>query len=700
MSDSDIIEAIRAGDQGAFAVFIERYRPLVQGLCHRIAGNNRDADELAHDTFVEAYLKIDTLRDSTRLPGWLRTLTLNHCRMWIRDRKHHCFDLPDDLAAKDVDPGDDDPSLVARMAGALTQLPASQRLVLVLHYFENLSYEQIAEFLDIPPGTVMSRLHRARGAVRQILETFTPDEEPPMYDDERFKQQIQAEIHVLLEMFREEPSAAQRLSVILRHSPQHLEQLIRQAEHDETLEDLAILLPRLGAAGFAVVLDVALADEPRLAERAGGMLREVIRRCRSVDTGGWQAGTPWPDAYMLMQAITAHSAAPGAKAELLIDLLDVCQDGAVAALLSCMLLCYWQQAIPLLLEWFHARTGPEQLHAPSYLLFALCRTGTHFCGELVTLLEQADPQRQLLALEGLEAVGRCFDDRWMTRTTPEEVADGIRTRAKWPSLRHSDIDSDIYAKIQDRTAGLLTSPRADLRSGALAVLGYFQAHAHLDRIADLTTQEDPTTRLAAVRALAQIGDAGAEALMHVALHGQPAERRAAIDAIGRHRMKPAQPLLLGLLADGNPQVQQAAVTALGQMGTDEANAALRDLLASADRRLQKAAAKAMYRPPRERQAPRPGKASVSVAARMRSGARPIAYSAVHVVLRSALPDLRPYDEQELTRRIAAVCIDYSLTRRRLVDEGWMTREAGVYELTDSGRAAWQVEQFILMHYLH
>lgn len=266
-------------------------------------------------------------------------------------------------------------------------------------------------------------------------------------------------------------------------------------------------------------------------------------------------------------------------------------------------------------------------------------------------------------------------------------------------LRAGDIGDEMRTAIQARAAELLASPRPDLRNGALAVLGRFRADAYAEAIAALATHEDLTTRLAAVHALAAIGEAGAAWLLRAAEHGEPAERRAAIEAIGRHRMAQALPLLLRMVEDGDSRVRQASAVALGQIGTAEAHAALRNLLTSDDRPLQKAAAKALYRPAREADGLRPSRAIPSMAARIREGARPTVYSAVHTVLRSALPEVRPYDEPELTRRIAAACIDYSLTRRRLVDEGWMTREAGVYELTDIGRAGWQVERFVREHYL-
>ena len=69
MTDSELVRALQQGDREVFGYLVDRYRDMVQGLCQRIAGNPREAEELAHDAFVEAYLKIGTLREPENLVG-------------------------------------------------------------------------------------------------------------------------------------------------------------------------------------------------------------------------------------------------------------------------------------------------------------------------------------------------------------------------------------------------------------------------------------------------------------------------------------------------------------------------------------------------------------------------------------------------------------------------------------------------------
>ena len=82
-----------------------------------------------------------------------------------------------------------------------------------------------------------------------------------------------------------------------------------------------------------------------------------------------------------------------------------------------------------------------------------------------------------------------------------------------------------------------------------------------------------------------------------------------------------------------------------------------------------------------------------------SGERRVIFASIYSAVRWALPEMRPYDHAEITRRLAEVCFDFSTTRRLLIEEGVMTRSEGVYEFTELGKAMWRVEHFIIDKYL-
>ena len=105
-SDSDLVLTAQAGDREAFGQLVERYRHAVFGVCYRITANRADAEDLAHDAFVEAFLKLDQLRETERIGGWLRTIALNLCRMWYRRRPVGQERLEEEPIAAGDDDGD------------------------------------------------------------------------------------------------------------------------------------------------------------------------------------------------------------------------------------------------------------------------------------------------------------------------------------------------------------------------------------------------------------------------------------------------------------------------------------------------------------------------------------------------------------------------------------------------------------------
>src|SRR5579871_6415415 len=187
MDDGELVCAVRAGNRRAYGTLVERYRQPILRLCYRVAGNLPDAEDLAHESFVEAYLKLEQLRDPQKFAPWLKALALNLCRAWYRRSRRGAVELSEEMAEEP----ERDALATLLVGGGLSRLSAPHRLALALHYGEGLSYEEVAAFLDLPPGTVMSRLHRARHRLKQIMDQMRKDEEMTTTPEGEFGREVE-----------------------------------------------------------------------------------------------------------------------------------------------------------------------------------------------------------------------------------------------------------------------------------------------------------------------------------------------------------------------------------------------------------------------------------------------------------------------------------------------------------------------------
>lgn len=141
----------------------------VYRFCYRLAGKTADAEDLTQQTFLQAHAKLHQLRDTAKPRGWLLTIARN-CFLKSQTRGQPCavggeFDLdqyPGELPPESPVDGE-------RLQRALDELPDAFRVVVVMFYFEDCSYRDIAAKLDLPMGTVMSRLARAKQHLRNRL---------------------------------------------------------------------------------------------------------------------------------------------------------------------------------------------------------------------------------------------------------------------------------------------------------------------------------------------------------------------------------------------------------------------------------------------------------------------------------------------------------------------------------------------------
>lgn len=177
--ERELIEACRAGRVEAFGRLVVRYKDRLYPTLLRFTGNAEDALDLIQDTFLRAYQKIDRFHGESSFYTWVYRIAVNLALSERRKRRPpiRLSDIPSfDPADAADDPGRSDPSsrLERRereqmVQKALDQLPPDFRAVVVLKDLEGLRYEKIAEILDIPVGTVRSRLHRGRAELRSRL---------------------------------------------------------------------------------------------------------------------------------------------------------------------------------------------------------------------------------------------------------------------------------------------------------------------------------------------------------------------------------------------------------------------------------------------------------------------------------------------------------------------------------------------------
>jgi len=179
VQEDALVARLRQGDHRAFEELVIAYQHRVFGVALRMLGNRAEAEEIAQETFLRAHRALPEFRGDARLHTWLYAIASRLClnRLASADRRLVRGD-DDALAAAPAD----EPSAAARLERAeldaavreaIAALPEERRIVVVLRDLEGLSYDEIGDVLDLEPGTVRSRLHRARLDLKAKLERFT-----------------------------------------------------------------------------------------------------------------------------------------------------------------------------------------------------------------------------------------------------------------------------------------------------------------------------------------------------------------------------------------------------------------------------------------------------------------------------------------------------------------------------------------------
>ena len=181
--DSYYIEAVRKGNVQAFSVLVEKYQNMVYSLALKLLKRPEDAEELAQDTFIKAYQKIDSYEGKSKFSTWLYSITYNACISELRKRRIE-FASFDDRQITDQDEmkmhdyyretRKEDQEKYLNLA--LSKLPEDDQVLVTLYYYENQSMDEISTITGLTVSNIKVKIHRARKRMYGLLNEMLHEE--------------------------------------------------------------------------------------------------------------------------------------------------------------------------------------------------------------------------------------------------------------------------------------------------------------------------------------------------------------------------------------------------------------------------------------------------------------------------------------------------------------------------------------------
>ncbi|GAB4365798.1 MAG: sigma-70 family RNA polymerase sigma factor [Calditrichia bacterium] len=183
-SESDIIKRIISGDLDAYKILVDKYSQEIMNLCFRYLNSYPDAEDATQDVFIKAYRALGDWEPRAQFKTWLYRIAINHCLNLVRRQQKIIFqslayypdkDGKDKSFEKTVGEAEAEDHLMqkqlrVKLRAAVNKLPENQRQVIILYYYQKLSYLEIAEILETSLSSVESRLFRAKKSLAKILK--------------------------------------------------------------------------------------------------------------------------------------------------------------------------------------------------------------------------------------------------------------------------------------------------------------------------------------------------------------------------------------------------------------------------------------------------------------------------------------------------------------------------------------------------
>jgi RNA polymerase sigma-70 factor (ECF subfamily) len=180
--DQSLVLRVQQGDKSAFDLLVLKYQHRIMHLVNRYVKDPSEAQDVAQDTFIKAYRALADFRGESAFYTWLYRIAINTAKNYLLSRSRRHFDYEIDVQdaeqvenaaqLKDMDTPDNllmNEQIVKVIKEAIEKLPEEMRIAITLREFEGMSYEEIAEAMDCPIGTVRSRIFRAREAIDEKL---------------------------------------------------------------------------------------------------------------------------------------------------------------------------------------------------------------------------------------------------------------------------------------------------------------------------------------------------------------------------------------------------------------------------------------------------------------------------------------------------------------------------------------------------
>jgi len=180
--DRLLVEAIKAGQKQGFEELVDRYKDKVYNMTRHMTGNPQEAQDLAQEIFLLIYKNIGSFRGESSLSTWIHRVSLNRCLDWQRKQRilsplfsnkeeEDSGDLMDRLPNRQPTPEEQfvRKEQIREIHKAIRSLPEKYQKVIILYHFQQMSYQEIADILDLPVRTVETQLYRGKQKIREVL---------------------------------------------------------------------------------------------------------------------------------------------------------------------------------------------------------------------------------------------------------------------------------------------------------------------------------------------------------------------------------------------------------------------------------------------------------------------------------------------------------------------------------------------------